>query len=107
MARKAYDRKKASQAKTEQEAKNEGLHMVDFFFDSVVYDIVTWVAIAFCVGCTLIYFFKTPRSLRGVFWSLIALTICILIMIAVRVDQHFFRPVGATKGSVKSEGVDR
>lgn len=80
---------------TEQKAEHEVLNMINWFLDSVIYDLVTWVAIAFCIGLTLIYLFAvSPRNWRGVFWSGIALAICASIIIAVRIDQRFLR--GAT-----------
>jgi len=86
------DSNKSRKAAAQQEGKQEVLNMIDWFLDSVIYDLVTWIAIAFCVGLTLIYLFAvTPRNWRGVFWSLIALIICASIMIAVRIDQRFFR----------------
>ena len=77
-------------------AKQKGQYaitkMLNWFIDSIVYDLVTWVAIAFCIALTLIYLFAvSPRSWRGVFWSLVWLLIFVGVMIAVRIDQHFFR----------------
>src|SRR2546430_13707884 len=52
-----------------------------------VYDLVTWVGIALCVGFVLIYGFQ--HNQRGLWWSLAVLMVLVVIMLAIRAIQHF------------------
>jgi len=92
MSGKATNTAESRKGTAHQKGKDKVLNMIDWFLDSVVYDLVTWVAIAFSIGLTLVYLFAVnPRNWRGAFWSLMLLAIFASVMIAVRVDQRFFR----------------
>jgi hypothetical protein len=52
-----------------------------------VYDLVTWVGLALCVGLILIYGFQ--HNQRGFWWSLVAMGILVVIMLAIRARQYF------------------
>ncbi len=62
--------------------------VVEFLFASE-YDVLTWILIALCAGTVLLFVDK--ENWRAVMWSVVALIVCGLVMIALQADRHFFR----------------
>ena len=75
------------------EAKQKSHHQIrrvnfgDFIAISI-YDLVTWVGIAVCVGLVLTYSFQ--GNWRGFYWSLAALVFLSFVMLAIRAKQYFW-----------------
>ena len=96
MLKKQQKANKSTKAKAKEKGKQKVWYMkiLAFLFVSV-YDVITWVGIAFFVGFALIYGFQ--HNWRGVMWSIALLLCCVIIMIAIRADQHFFQNVAPQK----------
>jgi len=76
-------------SKPVKKGKNKILRVkISDFVAVSIYDLVTWVGIGLSVGLVLIYGFQGNQ--RGVRWSVAMLLLFVLIMLAVRVKQHFY-----------------